>query len=98
MRLYVSGPVTGMADLNRPAFERAAAVLEAAGHSALLPHWFVPPGSDWQSAMRRCVETLARCDGVALLPGWERSRGANAECDLAIAIGMPVRVLDAWCR
>lgn len=98
MRLYVAGPVTGVPDLNRPAFDCAAERLEAAGHSPLLPHWFAPAGADWQTAMRRCVETLVRCDGVALLPGWESSRGASLESDLAAGLGMPVMALDEWCR
>ncbi len=96
MRLYVSGPVTGMELLNRPAFERAGRRLEAAGYDVLLPHWFVPSGADWERAMRACVETLVKCDGVALLPGWGASRGAKLERRLALALGMEVRREDLW--
>lgn len=98
MRIYVAGPVTGMPDLNRRAFDEAADRLGAAGHTPLLPHWFVSPDASWSTAMRRCVETLVKCDGVALLPGWERSRGADVECSLAAAIGMPVMTLGEWCH
>lgn len=98
MRIYVIGPVTGLAGENRPAFEDAAIDLERAGYSALIPHWFVSPGAEWQQAMRRSVETLVKCDGVAALEGFGRSRGARAEADLASAIGIPVKSVEAWVR
>lgn len=36
--LYVSGPVTGMPDDNREAFEAAADELAACGYIARIPH------------------------------------------------------------
>ena len=96
MRVYVSGPVTGMPGLNRRAFERAAVQLEAAGHTPLVPHWFVPSDAGWQDAMRRSIETLVKCDGVALLPGWQDSKGAVIEFSLARDLGIPVRELVCW--
>ena len=97
MRLYVCGPVSDVPLLNRPAFERAALQLEEAGHTPVVPHWFVPATASWQDAMRRSVETLVKCDAVALLPGWEESRGAMAECRLASDIGMRVADVGLWC-
>lgn len=97
MRLYVCGPVSGRPRLNRPAFERAALRLEEAGHAAILPHWFVPPDAEWQAAMRRCVETLVKCDGVALLADWQESKGARIECRLAKELGMQAATVDLWC-
>ena len=32
-------------------------------------------------------------EGLALLPGWHNSKGAKAECALALAIGLPVYYL-----
>ena len=37
----------------------------------------------------RRIKRLMDCDILALLPGWERSRGANIERNLAITLGMP---------
>ena len=85
----MSGPVTGLPDGNRPAFDRAAEVLAAAGLRPMLPHWFVPAGADWGAAMRRCIETLVKCDALLLLPGWRGSRGASLEAEIAERVGIP---------
>ena len=96
MRVYVSGPVTGMPGLNLPAFEGARAALLAAGHEPVVPHDHVPEGATWLDAMHVCVGLLAGCDGVALLPVWCGSRGAVTEATVAEAHGQDVRPLDGW--
>ena len=79
--LYVSGPVTGMPDDNREAFEAAADELAACGYIARIPHWDVRPGEKWPAAMRTTLmailATASRCstDGSAararsLRPTW----------------------------
>ena len=98
MRLYIAGPVTGLPRLNRPAFEIAAKRLEEVGYSVVVPHWFVPATADWQEAMRISVETLVKCDGVALLPGWRESRGAKIEQRLAMGLGMDTHTVVGWVR
>lgn len=95
--LYVSGPVTGIEDDNRPAFEEAARRLRAAGFAARIPHEDIAPGTDWIPAMRMSLMAiLAQADGLALLPGWERSKGACVEVYVARTLGMPVKPVDAW--
>lgn len=41
---------------------------------------------------------LAQADGLAMLEGWERSRGARLENTVALALGMPVMDVDGWIR
>ena len=94
MRVYVAGPVTGVPELNRPAFEEAAGRIVGAGHTAIVPHWFVPADASWQDAMRTSLDLLAACEVVALLDGWERSRGAKLEARVAYELGMPVMTAD----
>lgn len=92
MRLYVAGPMSGHEDLNFPAFHAAAAALRALGHQVVNPAEInSDPGADWLTCMRADIKQLVDCDGVALLPGWEHSRGAMLE--RAIAAGLGLRVL-----
>ncbi|AYD89693.1 DUF4406 domain-containing protein [Actinomyces lilanjuaniae] len=100
MRLYVAGPVTGVED-DQAAFASAAARLRAAGYDVCDPAGLARPDgraqdSEWVAWMRTTTRMLTICDGVALLPGWERSRGAVVEADWARAVGLPVRGLEEW--
>ena len=95
MRIYVIGPVTGHADLNRPTFEAARARLTAAGHEAVVPHDFVPADATHARAMRMSLCWMlftGRVDGVALLSGWESSPGALLE--RAVAAQCRIRCAD----
>lgn len=95
--IYVSGPVTGARDGNRPAFERAARELRGAGYRARIPHDDVDPGTPWVAAMRlTLMAILAQADGLALLPGWKLSRGACLEERVARSLGMPVMTVAEW--
>lgn len=96
MRLYISGPVTGRDNLNIENFENAADKLIKAGYSVVIPHWFTAPSMSWEIAMKRCIETMMHCDGVALLPDWTISKGAIIECQLANSIKMQVATVDGW--
>lgn len=95
--LYVSGPVTGMPDDNREAFEAAADELTACGYIARIPHWYVRPGEKWPAAMRTTlIAILAQADGLAMLDGWERSEGAQLEAHVARNLMMPVKTVSQW--
>ena len=95
--LYVSGPVTGMPNDNREAFEAAADELRACGYIARIPHWDVRPGEKWPAAMRTTLMAiLAQADGLAMLDGWERSEGAQLEAHVASSLMMPVKTVSQW--
>ena len=97
--VYVSGPVTGMRDGNRPSFEEAAHALRASGCIARIPHDDVDPGTPWTPAMKlTLMAILAQADGLAMLEGWERSRSARLENTVALALGMPVMEVDGRIR
>lgn len=97
--LYVSGPVTGVAGDNLPAFADARRRLRSVGYAARIPHEDVRPGTSWEAAMRTSLMAiLAQADGLAMLDGWERSRGARAEHAMAVTLGMPVAEVGEWVR
>jgi len=47
----------------------------------------------WASYLKRDLPRVAKCDGVCVLPGWQQSRGATLEVDVAERLGMPVYTL-----
>lgn len=101
MKLYISGPMTGLPDFNYPAFNAAAGELAAAGFEVLNPvdsEKLNDTGSpeSWQWYMRHALLMLAAADGVALLPGWDISRGARIEERISRDLDLPVRRLRAW--
>jgi len=89
-KVYLSGPVRGMPDLNRPAFDLAGKFADGRGWLSVNPHdlTFTDP-DDIREVMDECVGALLRCDAILMLPGWRRSDGALAEWRLALAVGMP---------
>ncbi|MCJ8207678.1 DUF4406 domain-containing protein [Pseudomonas sp. RGM2987] len=92
-RIYISGPMTHILDLNFPAFHAMAASLREAGHIVTNPAELNPAGGTWSECMRRDIAALMDCDTVATLPGWQDSRGASLEVHIAKALCM--KVVDA---
>jgi len=91
MKLYIAGPMTGYAELNFPAFRAEAARLRALGFEIVNPAEInVDPDAGWLECMRADVKQLVDCDGIALLPGWQQSRGACIEHALARDLGLRV--------
>lgn len=97
MRVYCSGPISGMPNLNRSAFADAQQALEDAGYAVVNP-FDVADSTDWQTCMKADIQALMTCDSVATLDGWERSRGAKIEVSLATRLDMPVRPWQVWVR
>ena len=101
MRVYIAGPMSGLPDFNYPAFNAAADLLRTHGVGVLNPADIEfsnrsgrPQAWDWY--MRRAIQMVSKADGIALLPGWEASKGANLEHDIAKALKMDIRNLDRW--
>lgn len=88
-RVYISGPMTGFADFNFPAFNAEAARLRAMGLDVVNPAELNPePGATWEQCMRKDIAALMTCDTLALLPRWELSDGANLELHIAHRVGI----------
>jgi hypothetical protein len=82
-RIYLSGPMTGLPELNFPAFAAMTANLRADGHTVTSSTLTAVPE-------RRDIAALMDCDTVATLPGWEHSKGARLEVLIAERLGMTV--------
>lgn len=91
MRIYIAGPMTGIPDLNFPAFNAEAARLRAAGWEVLNPAEINPDHTmAWADCMRRDLAALVTCDAIQLLPNWRASRGATLEYHVARELGLQV--------
>lgn len=84
-------------DFNYGAFQQAVTELDAAGFAVQSPHAEGQvAGWGWGDYMRRGLAQMLTCDGVATLDGWQLSRGATIEVDLARQLGMPVQPVEDW--
>lgn len=89
IRYYLAGPMSGIEDFNFPAFHHWAQRLRAEGFEIINPAELNPDHSmPWAECMKRDIAALVTCDGIALMPGWERSRGAKLEHDIAHQLGL----------
>lgn len=95
MRIYLAGPMTGIEEWNYPLFRAETVRLRALGHRVVSPAE-INAGHEvdgWVACMKRDIVALLDCDALALLPGWEKSKGARGEVALANLLDIPA--LDA---
>jgi hypothetical protein len=90
-RIYIAGPMTGLPEFNYPAFNKEAKRLRALGYHVENPaDNSEPPCKSWLGYMRMALPQLVTCDIVALLPGWQDSKGARIERSLAVDLSLRV--------
>jgi hypothetical protein len=103
--IYLSGPISGRDEKEYTLhfYKAADEIFRRAGIEGLEIKTFNPVpcckvcvGADasWHEYMRYCVARLAASDGIALLQGWEKSRGARLELELADALKIPVVYIE----
>lgn len=99
MKLYIAGPMTGLPEFNYPAFAHAEQRLQQAGFETLNPaRRPADPSWTWVDYMRPALRDVTEADGLALLPGWQESRGAKLEVDVALALDLICWSLAEWLR
>ena len=104
MKVYISGPMTGIPDNNRDEFSRMASLLQAKGHEPVNPHDIIPTRRIKMTAgyieehikdpkyldyLKADIAELMTCDAYVLLDGWGDSRGARIEKCLADDLSIP---------
>lgn len=96
MKLYVSGPMTGLPEWNFPAFNTAAAKVRSLGYEAVNPVDINPdPATPWEMCLRSDLKALCDCDGIVMIHGWEHSKGAHLELMVAHRLAMPVFFINS---
>ena len=87
MTIYIAGPMTGLPDYNRAAFNAKAAELEAIGHRILNPASIgtLPEYGMYWPINKAMIDSA---DAIYMLDGWEGSPGARAELVHAVRRGV----------
>lgn len=97
-RVYLSGPMTGIAQDNRPAFRAASRLLRGAGYEVVSPDELdttaPAAGHTWAEFLTRDIPFVVSCGLAVLLPGWEKSKGSRLEIAIMAALGRPVYLLE----
>lgn len=116
MKIYLAGPMRGIAEFNFPAFHEAAERLRSHGHEVFSPaekdnerhgtdiskgnltgseeNASAQHGFNLREALGMDMAYItAHAEAIALLPGWEFSKGANAEKATADALGLKIMLL-----
>lgn len=106
--LCLSGPMEGQAGLNYASFDEAMERLERAGYGVFSPAMqdredgidpLVPlseQGFDIGKTLLHDLRLIAASDGVAVLPGFQDSKGATVEVLFAQRLGIPVQEVNTW--
>lgn len=91
VRIYIAGPMSGYENHNFPAFAAKAAVLRDMGFDVVSPAEINPDTKmAWADCMRADIKALVSCDAIALLHGWENSKGAKLEHHIAERLELKV--------
>lgn len=109
MRIYLAGPMRGFPDWNQKAFSDAADLWRRQCHQVFSPweiaavmgykldHPCEPGHKDGKEHLRHVmmgdVTCICHCDALAVLDGWQGSRGATVEVALAQFLGL--KIFDA---
>jgi hypothetical protein len=86
VKVFISGPMSGIVDDNKAAFDAAEDRLKRAGFDVFNPAWLTfTSGWDRNDILTIDMVALSKCDAIYQLDGWEKSKGAIAENSFALS-------------
>jgi hypothetical protein len=92
MKIYISGAITNNPNA-KAQFDKAKKTLVELNKNYYpislmdLPHYH---DQKWSSYMREDIKALMDCQGIYLIEGWEESKGAVIEKELACALDFKI--------
>lgn len=91
-KVYISGAIAHYdLDERRAAFDHAARYLSIKGYEPINPFENgISQEAHWKEHMRVDIGLLLTCDYIYMLRGWELSKGAKLELDVASSCGIQV--------
>lgn len=94
-RIYLSGPMTGIAEFNHPAFHAEALRLRSLGYDVVNPAELNPDvTASWHECLRKDLQALLTCEAIALMDGWQDSNGVHLEMHVAHWVGMKIMTVQ----
>ncbi len=97
-KLYISGAISGIPDLNVLLFAKVTKALRDLGYIVVNPHVICQgiPAAEWSTCMRKCIIALMDCDIIIMLDDWQQSKGATIEYEIAQYLQMPAFSFHAF--
>lgn len=100
-RIYVAGRISAGGTLtaaemrqNAELFVRAEMLIRKRGDEPVNPAHRIGlvlgGGLTWEQVMALDIVDLLQCEGIVLLPGWRKSKGASLEREIAYLRGMDI--------
>lgn len=102
LKVMLSGPMSGYADYNKPAFYAVEKLLRSIGFTKIVnPASFTidfecSEEEIWKQGIRQSIKALADCDAILYLEGHEKSRGAQIEKYIAEKLGLENLNVSSW--
>ena len=91
--IYISGPMRGMPDYNRPAFDKRAALMREAGYTVYNPadiSRLYGLDKPYAFYFRKALDLLLKSDCVYVFGDVTESKGAQMEIEVAKMAEIPV--------
>lgn len=92
-RIYLSGPITGVENY-KCIFGAYALRLWRQNWIVVNPAKACPSDWGYWRCMARCIRLELGCEAIAMIPGWEKSRGAKIEHRIARMLGLRIIYLQ----
>lgn len=90
-RIYLSGGISGRKyEQVHTQFEQMEYYFTVHDHEVVNPAKFGMDERTWEEYMKMSIIEMMSCDAVFMLEGWQNSRGATIERNLAWNLNIPV--------
>lgn len=89
-KVYIVAKVTGLSiDLVRLKYERAKELVRGFGYEPVSPIDFIPPNTDWHTAMRHCIPLMLSCDAYTVIDPVHTTPGGLIEDTIGQWVNLP---------
>ena len=89
-KIYISGKITGIEKEALIKFDDVQVYLSTEFITINPMRLKHAHDKTWESYMRECLKALLLCECIYMIEGWENSKGAMIEFNLACDLGMKV--------